>query len=507
MRITCARVCILAVVWLSGPAVGAAMAAEQQNPGVGSLVSTVDLNRGEEQTVALCDGSTVRVKLADIKERRDSVRGALREALVTVEIDGRPVTVSSCLYHLPQTLGSVQLDCPITKGFVQKNANPWSLDRDARIRLWPKGSPWIRPGTFGYPLRQRWFASQTQMSNETADDEQVEKKTFYYHWGLDFGGADDLVDVLAATDGVVVSVAGKLLGKNPDPANLKPRYDVIYIRDGRGWYYRYSHLDSFDPAVNLGARVAMGQKIGVLGKKGASGGWSHLHLDIDRPQPSGRYGIDDAYAFVWQAYQQEHPTPLVAVARPRELVYAGEPVTLDASRSWSAAGPEAMRYQWTFDDGATADGPRVTHCYERPGNYSPILKVSDSAGRVAYDFGRVFVLSRDNPRRRPPNVHAAYWPTRGIRPGEPVTFKVLTRNVRPDEGRETWDFGDGGPTVTTQSSFRLPRKGERTNYETQAIYATTTHAYERPGEYLVKVQRANDRGETGTDHLYVQVEP
>ena len=30
----------------------------------------------------------------------------------------------------------------------------------------PCGAPWIQPGTFVYPLRQRWFASATQMANE-----------------------------------------------------------------------------------------------------------------------------------------------------------------------------------------------------------------------------------------------------------------------------------------------------------------------------------------------------
>jgi len=483
----------------------AAESTESTRPANRSLVRTVDLNLGEEQAVELCDGTSVRVKLVGIKERRDSVRGALREALVVVEIDGRPVTVAACLYHLPKTFGRVQIDCPVTRGFVQKGANPWSLDRDARIRLWPKGSPWIEPGTFGYPLTQRWFASQTQMSNETADGERVENKKVYYHWGLDFGGADGLVAVLAATDGTVVSVGGKLLGKGPYSQNVRPRYDVVYVRDARGWYYRYSHLDSVDPAVKLGARVTMGQKIGVLGKKGASGGWSHLHFDVDRPQPSGRYGIDDAYAFVWQAYQREHPTPLVAVARPRALAYVGEPVTLDAGLSWSSLGPSQLRYQWVFDDGATADSPQVTHRFERPGNYAPILKVTDSAGRVAYDFAKIFVLPRDNPRRRPPDVHAAYWPTRAVKPGDQVTFKVITRDIPPGEGQETWDFGDGSPTVMTQSNFAPPAKGKRVEYESIAKYATTTHVYRRPGDYIVSVRRTNDRGETGIDHLYVEV--
>ncbi|MBN1590013.1 MAG: PKD domain-containing protein, partial [Pirellulales bacterium] len=283
--------------------------------------------------------------------------------------------------------------------------------------------------------------------------------------------------------------------KGPYPEMLKPRYDVIYVRDQRGWYYRYSHLDSFDSSVKLGGRVAMGQRIGALGKKGASGGWTHLHFDVNRPQPSGRYGIDDAYAFVWQVYQQEHPTPLVAVARPHKVARPGDPVVLDASRSYSVLGPESLRYEWTLTDGTTATGPRLTHRYGRPGNYREIVKVTDSAGRVDYDFARVFVLSATNPKRRPPNVHATYWPTFDVKPGDRVTFKVITRDIGAGEGREVWDFGDGTPTVATRSKPKPP------------TYATIHHTYEKPGHYLVRVERTNDRGETGADRLQIRVGP
>ncbi len=60
---------------------------------------------------------------------------------------------------------------------------------------------------------------------------------------------------------------------------------------------------------------ALGQKLGVLGKEGGSGGWSHLHFDIWARQPSGLWGIEEGYAFLWQAYEQEHSRELIAVAR------------------------------------------------------------------------------------------------------------------------------------------------------------------------------------------------
>ena len=81
------------------------------------------------------------------------------------------------------------------------------------------------------------------------------------------------MEVVSATDGLVVSSGTDMLPGYEDTPP-RTRYDVIYILDGRGWYYRYSHLYSIDSAVKPGARVKQGQKIGMLGKEGSSGGWS-----------------------------------------------------------------------------------------------------------------------------------------------------------------------------------------------------------------------------------------
>ncbi|NUQ64814.1 MAG: peptidoglycan DD-metalloendopeptidase family protein [Pirellulales bacterium] len=464
------------------------------------LMRAVDLNVGQEQEVALADGKKAAVKLLDVQEHRDRVRGALRQVRVVVEVNGQRAELVSATYHLPITVAGVQIDCPITKGYLE-GGDHWGLEADARLRLWPAGSPWIRPGTFSYPVDQRWFAGGTLMSNEIGDDERPEDKTFYYHWGLDFGGAERLVTVSAATDGIVVSAGEKVLEGEQLPSLVRPRYDVIYLRDGRGWYYRYSHLDSIDPLVLVGARVKQGQKIGALGKEGASGGWTHLHFDIVGLQPSGKHGVIDAYAFVWQVYHDQHPTEVEAVARPRQLAWAGEPVMLDGSRSWSKRGPEHIQsYEWTLSNGQTATGPKVEIRYDRAGNYSEILKVTDDQGNIDYDFARVKIAQREQPEQHPPGVHAAYWPTFGIKRGDEVTFKARSFAVDRNDGCEAWDFGDGSPAVTTQSNS----SGDA---HAPDGYAITAHRYREPGHYLVSVRRTNQRGQSGTDHLHVVVEP
>ena len=492
-------VAILSVIALS---VTQSMTYANATSAIAPLLRTVDLNIGQEVNVALSDGTTAKLKLVDLEEIRDDLRQAVRVARATVEVNGERAILTSANYNLPLTVGQVQIDCAVTRGCVQPNKNPWALDADARFRLWPAGSPWIRPDTFAYPVKQRWFASDTQMSNEPTfvdGGENPARMDIYYHWGLDFGGAEALVEVVAATDGVIVSSGEDVLESEPKETPARARYDVVYVRDARGWYYRYSHLNTIDEKIRPGTQVEMGQRIGLLGKEGGSGGWSHLHFDISAVQPSGRFGILEGYALVWQVYHDTRETQLQAVARPHHVVWAGQSVTLDGSRSWSRQGsPEIAERMWTFTDGSTASGATVRRRYQQVGQYSEILKVTDSEGRVDYDFARVLVMNPDTPNQLPPAIHVVYYPTTDIKVGDEVTFKVRSFAIDADDGFESWDFGDGSPTEKTKSdgnANKLAKNG----------YAITSHRYTKPGQYLVRVQRTNHRGHTAVGHVHVSV--
>jgi murein DD-endopeptidase MepM/ murein hydrolase activator NlpD len=468
-------------------------------PKLEPLVRVVDLNLGESKAVTLCDGSNTTVKLLDLKEKRDHIRNAVRRAVATVEVNGRTVSLVSSTYHLPTTIAGVQIDCPVTKGYLANSSkqNAWGLAKDARIRLWPADSPLVKPGTFVYPVRQRWFASDTQMANVPTfvdGGELPSNKNIYYHYGLDFGGAEGLVDVVAATDGLVIS-AGEQILPGYEGSPVRTRHDVIYIKDDRGWFYRYSHLYKINDSVKPGRRVRMGERIGILGKEGGSGGWSHLHFDIKCKQPSGDWGIQNAYAFAWEAYQRQYKPKTIAVARPHHLAWTGQPVELDASRSWSQAGG-IEKYEWTFCDGTSAKGAKVRRVYDKPGEYNEIVKITDAAGNIDYDFAVVQTIDRNHPDQTPPTIHAVYYPTFGIRPGDEVTFKVRSFRIR--EGSEVWDFGDGTPKVTVQSD------GNARVHDPQG-YAVTTHRYQEPGHYIATVERTNKRGHRAITHLHIRV--
>ena len=473
--------------------------AQPPQPTIEPLVRAVDMHVGDTMQVELCDGTRVHVELVDLKETRDKVRPAVRKAIVQVKIDGRAVRLSSANYELPRAVGKVRVDCPITKGLLENSStDAWGLQKDVRLRLWPAGSPLLRPGTFVYPVKQRWFASASQMANEPCYVNACEipgSPSVYYHYGLDFGGCEGMVEVVAATDGLVVSAGDRQLdGYEQTPIN--PRHDVVYILDSRGWYYRYSHFSSIDETIRRGMKIRAGRRLGWLGKEGGSGGWSHLHFDIFCRQPSGKWGCQEAYGFAWEAYRRQYDPELIAVARPHHVIFTGDSVLLDATRSWSCEDA-ILRCEWTFTDGTTAEGAEVERAYTQAGYYSEILKVTDATGRIDYDFAIVHVLDRERPEPLPPAIHAAYEPTFGIRPGDEVTFQVRTFGTT--EGEESWNFGDGSPIARSRSDGNVDQHAKDG-------YATVTHRYQKAGHYLVRVERADGQGRLAVGYVHVRVE-
>ena len=99
-------------------------------------------------------------------------------------------------------------------------------------------------GNIVYPLKQRWFATSTQMANEPCYVDSSES-------------AAEPQDLLSLRPGLR-RLRGARPKWSPPPMGwwfppapkglpgyhdspVKHRYDVVYVLDARGWYYRYSH--------------------------------------------------------------------------------------------------------------------------------------------------------------------------------------------------------------------------------------------------------------------------
>lgn len=461
----------------------------------------VELDAGESKKIKLTNGEVVSLLLKEVNVERDNVRGAVRGADVKIEVDGEEVVIGSGNYNLPVAVGKVLIDCPVIKEYTVSNyyRHDGTLPKDARLRLWPKDSPLIHPGTFGFPLNQTWFAGRMQSQNEMAGlgwAENIKSSNPGYHAPHDFGGAEGMDEIFAATNGLVVSSKKEVLEGYEDlPGDVRP--DVVWIVDARGWYYRYSHLNSIESGIIPGTNVRMGQKIGYMGKQGGSGGWVHLHFGVHHKNPvTSKWEVEDAYAYLWEAYKKKYQPEILAVARPRLITWTGMELELNGSKSFSLEG-DIVSYEWTFTDGSKAKGSLQKKIYDKAGEYSEILKVTDSNGNEGYDFAYIQVFDKQFPENQVPTIHPAYFPSQNIKPGDSITF--LVRTFGSQTGEEVWDFGDGTEKVTVNSGV-VKRESQNSGK-----YAETIHAFSNPGHYIVRVERINEHGFKAIGHLYVRV--
>ncbi len=157
--------------------------------------------------------------------------------------------------------------------------------------------------------------------------------------------------------------------------------------------------------------------------------------------------------------------PPVAVAGENQMVTASV-VQFDGSKSSDADDP-VLQYEWDFGDGSTGSGPRPVHVYAQPGTYTVELTVSDGTGTArstATDTVQIVINARPVADAEPALVGA---------PGQRLTFDG-SRSVDPDGGivAYEWDFRDG----TAGSGARL------------------THAFARPGTYMVRLKVRDNSG-------------
>lgn len=106
-----------------------------------------------------------------------------------------------------------------------------------------------------------------------------------FHYGNDIFGARGTPIVAAQPGTISWSFSDSTGGK------------VVYVVDDCGWWHYYAHLDSIDPALYIGKRVATGTRLGTLGNTGnAASTAPHLHYSV---YPGDYYSGVDPWPYLY----------------------------------------------------------------------------------------------------------------------------------------------------------------------------------------------------------------
>lgn len=425
----------------------------------------VYLDPGEAVSFRLRDGTERRVRLESVEEIEDSVIGLARHADVVVSIDGERLELACAPYVMPTETQGLRVQADTTSAWLE-------MPKRVQLSLWDASDPIVDTDLFRFPLPDyRLFSHGIQAYNEPVHlgdrDGDPDGNRFHHNYGVDLAGYEGRQKVASAIDGTVVQTHR---GEG-----------TLSIRDDRGIVLVYGHLDSILSEIREGTRVARGQWVGMLGRRGASGDFSHLHVGIylsEAAMAGDRMSRNlNLYPWMVAAYRARSISgnrggsgaEVLAVARPHRAARTGETVVLDGGRSL-AFGTRIASWRWVFHDGASASGPRAERIYERPGSYAVGLWVEDDRGARDVDFATVRVYSLQKPEGVIPTIFATFTPAGRVRVGEPVSFRFWPQGAWLDRLRV--DFGDG--TVLGEC---LP-------------YTAVSHRFGEPGIHVVAVTAA-----------------
>jgi murein DD-endopeptidase MepM/ murein hydrolase activator NlpD len=440
----------------------AAAAAESQNeiaPAQAARIkySTqrfVYLDPGESCAFQLRDGTEKHIRLVSVKEYKDSVIHLIRRADVALEIDGRPVALTCGPYVMPTETQGVRIQADTTSAWL-------GLPKRVQLSLWDASAPIVDTSLFCFPLPgYRLFSQGMQAYNEPVHlgdrDGDPAGQRFYHNYGVDCAGYEGRQKVLSAIDGVVVR-ADRGEGD-------------LAIRDDRGFVLYYGHLDAILSGIAPGTPVRRGQWVAMLGRRGASGNFSHLHVGTFLSQAAaeeGRLSRNlNLYPWLVTAWQKESGADFCAVAGPHITALTGEKVLFDGSNSLAFRG-KIVSFQWEFDDETSANGPQAEKAYEKPGCYMAALWVKHDRGDQDVDFCRVRVYSRSAPQDVVGTLFVTYLPSSGVRVDQPVNFRLWPQGAEAENIQV--DFGDG----TLVRDYRP--------------YSALTHTFQDPGLHIVTV--------------------
>ncbi len=441
----------------------------------------IELDPNESFLFSLKDGSLRNIRLIEVREKRDPVVGLICQAAVRVAINDKPIELTCQPYKIPTEIDSLRIKADTTAGFG-------SISKKVQLSLWDSNDPIVNTQTFSFPLADYLFMSHaTQAYGEPVwlgnGDSDPSGIKIYHDYGFDIAGYD-------AGESVLCAAAGEIVFFWPDMTNLCS----VVVRSDNGFIWEYAHLNKLQPGLNIGSKVLPGQKLGILGKTGPSGNFSHLHLGTylcledttilpghDTDKPNRRL---DLYPWLVTAYQSQHKHGLIAVARPHQMVLAGDQLELSGSDSLAWGDRKISKYKWELPDGTIINDPDARFSINSPGTYIATLTITDQLGDQDIDFCQIKVYPSDKTREHMPHIFMSRTPARDLTCGEQLSLRFWLQGSGPDTLKI--DTGDDSPVIKYQSDTPL------------------THIYKKPGIYTITATCLSD-GMPITQKLKVKV--
>jgi PKD repeat protein len=177
----------------------------------------------------------------------------------------------------------------------------------------------------------------------------------------------------------------------------------------------------------------------------------------------------------------ENPPPVaVATASPTS---GDAPLTVqfDGSGSYDPLGDPLVYYDWDFGDGEFGDGVTVTHTYDRPDTYNPVLFVADELWALGYVILPPITVTAPG---SPPTAAPDYAPKPAFA-GSAVQFSANALDPDGDQIYYQWVIHDDPNVVVYESDPQ--------------------HTYASPGTYDVRL-RISDQWHPQTEYwLSVEV--
>lgn len=175
----------------------------------------------------------------------------------------------------------------------------------------------------------------------------------------------------------------------------------------------------------------------------------------------------------------------VAPAEPPVAVATADPATGVAplAVSFSSAGSSSANGTittcwWDFGDGETSAESNPAHLYLAAGSYTAVLTVTDDVGMSATASVTIAAAAP-----QPPVARITASTTNGV---APLAVNFSSSESSAAQGAiaaRAWDFGDGWSCVRTE----------------------TSHIYEVPGRYTVRLTVTDGRGLTATESVQITV--